>query len=194
MELIKDVCHWCELEISRPSVNLLWIDEYESADCEFHPASFDPSRLERTGETAPHQPIREVHKIIKEDFYRKKALREKQPLHAVEDNVAHLSKKATDTSAKAYENILPKMGSIRRQVYDVIKYNGNAGMTDSELEDYMKGKHQTVSSARRSLVIDGWLMDSGIRRKNAQGNECIVWIERYNYVSQLMLQLDSNVK
>jgi hypothetical protein len=36
--------------------------------------------------------------------------------------------------------------------------------------------HQTISASRRSLVIDGWLMDSGQTRKNQSGNDCIVWV------------------
>ena len=49
MELIEEWCHWCESRITRPSENLLWIDDYESADCEFHPAAFNALILKSTG-------------------------------------------------------------------------------------------------------------------------------------------------
>jgi hypothetical protein len=45
------------------------------------------------------------------------------------------------------------------------------------LEDYLKGSHQTVSAGRRSLVVDGYLIDSGKTIKNRIGNDCIVWVE-----------------
>ena len=49
---------------------------------------------------------------------------------------------------------------------------------DSNLEIVMGGKHQTISALRRSLVIDGWIVDSGRTRINNQGNDCIVWVEK----------------
>jgi hypothetical protein len=49
-------------------------------------------------------------------------------------------------------------------------------MIDEELEIRTGGKHQSISASRRSLVLDGYLFDSGKTRKNRVGNECIIWV------------------
>jgi hypothetical protein len=175
MEIIKDECHWCESLISRPSINLLWIDDYESADCEFHPLAFDSITLKPTGHSAPHQTTGEVYAVIVEHEKIKRMQRDKTiRLRAVDSNVISLGSSPQRTSRTAANNILPRTGSMRRQVYDLIKQS--RGRTDFELEGIMKGKHQTVSASRRSLVIDGWIIDSGETKQNEQGNDCIVWV------------------
>lgn len=175
MELIEDECYWCESPISRPSVNLPWIDDYESTECEFHPYAFDSTTLKRTGETAPHQSIGEVYDIITEHQRIRKLQRDKTVgLRAVDSNTVITSLKSRTTSSNAAKNILPKSGSIRRQIFDLIQ-NHN-GLTDDALERIMEGKHQTISASRHSLVRDGWLIDSGRTAKNAQGNDCIIWV------------------
>lgn len=190
MELIEDWCHWCESRITRPSENLLWIDDYESADCEFHPAAFDTLILKSTGKSAPHQPIQDVHKIIVEDYERKTLQRDKtQRLRAVDSNVVMSSNRQQQTSRSAGLNILPRTGSIRRLVYDQVKANNDYGMTDYELEMVLRGKHQTISASRRSLVVDGWIVDSGKTRKNPQGNDCIVWIEKDEVFSEVLFHV-----
>jgi len=190
MELIEDWCHWCESRITRPSENLLWIDDYESADCEFHPAAFDALILKSTGKSAPHQPIQDVHRIIVEDYERKTLQRDKtQRLRAVDSNVVMSSNRQQQTSRSAGLNILPRTGSIRRLVYDQVKANNDYGMTDYELEMVLRGKHQTISASRRSLVVDGWIVDSGKTRKNPQGNDCIVWIEKDEVFSEMLFNV-----
>lgn len=177
MELLNDVCFWCENKLSRPSTNLLWIDDYESAECEFHPVAYDRKEMKRSGMTALHQTEEEVHKIIRTHHWNTKELREKKPLRLVEDNVVSIAKKAHRTSRMAAEKVLPRSGSIRQKIYEAIKFRGFEGMTDYELEKLVGGKHQTVSASRRSLVVDGFIIDSGQTRKNPEGNECIVWVE-----------------
>lgn len=176
IELIEDYCHWCEVRITRASVNLMWIDDYESADCEFHPAVFDSDTLKRNlDESAPHQPIREVHEIIKQHHFIKKAQRNKnQRVRLVDDNAVIISGKSQRTSSSAAEKFLPRSGSVRRRVYDHLTKCG--GRTDYELEREFDISHQTISASRRSLVVDGWLVDSGQTRKNKSGNDCIVWV------------------
>jgi hypothetical protein len=61
-------------------------------------------------------------------------------------------------------------------VYDTVASNNDYGYTDYELEMVLKGSHQTISASRRSLVLDGFLVDSGKTRKNQNNNECIVWV------------------
>lgn len=190
MELIEDECHWCETRITRPSVNLLWIDDYESAECEFHPAAFNALILKPTGQSAPHQPIREVHRIIIEDYERTKLIRDRTTrLRAVDANTVTTAKWGQGTSRKAAAKILPSTGTMRRIIYDTIKANNDYGYTDYELESVLGGKHQTLSALRRSLVIDGWIVDSGTTRKNTQGNDCIVWVEKDEMFSEMLFNV-----
>lgn len=93
---------------------------------------------------------------------------------SIDDNVVFVANYASDTSRQAAEKVLPKTGSIRRKIINFIVAYGQA--TDFQLEAYLNGKHQSISASRRSLVIDGFLMDSGRTVKNAEGNECIVWV------------------
>lgn len=93
---------------------------------------------------------------------------------AIDDNAILLAHNARETSRAAAEKQMPKTGSMRRRIYDLVHSSG--GLADFELERIMNGKHQSVSAGRRSLVIDGFLIDSGITRKNESGNDCSVWI------------------
>lgn len=93
---------------------------------------------------------------------------------SVDDNVVFIANYASKTSRDAADKVLPKTGSIRRRIYDFVASNGQA--TDFQLEEFLNGKHQSISASRRSLVIDGFLMDSGRTIKNREGNECTVWV------------------
>ena len=99
------------------------------------------------------------------------------------------SNRQQQTSRQAGLNILPRTGTIRRLVYDQVKANNDYGMTDHELEMVLRGKHQTISASRRSLVVDGWIVDSGKTRKNPQGNDCIVWIEKDEVFSEMLFHV-----
>lgn len=179
MILAEDICYWCETRITRPSENLPWVCDYESADCDFHPMSWDYKTLSATGQLGPHQTKGEVHQIIKQHAIHKILARDKtQGLRLVDRNVVQIGNRAQRTSRAAAKNMLPTSGTMRRRVYETIKAQRDMGRTDSELEATLNGKHQTISASRRSLVLDGWIIDSGKTRKNAQGNDCIVWIEK----------------
>ena len=178
-QIVNDECHWCESAIARPTTSLpvnpfRWSDDMDSIICLFHPANFDARTLTATGETAYHQTMEEVHDIIIAEFHRQKAQLAKKPLHAVRDNVVSVARRAQRTSRQAAEKLEPSAGTIRAAVWQAIK--DNQGMTDYELETLLRGKHQTISASRRSLVLDGWIVDSGMTRKNPQGNDCIVWV------------------
>lgn len=178
MELIEDYCHWCEAPIIKPNTSapLRWTDEDDSIVCLFHPANFDARKLTATGETAEHQTIEEVHDIVIAEHYRRKALQTKQPLHAVEDNVVIVAKKARATSRAAAESILPKSGTIRARVYSYYNGRGSIGATDDEAQAFLGIDGNTFRPTRKSLVDDGYLIDSGGTRKNENGNDCVVWV------------------
>jgi len=94
-------------------------------------------------------------------------------MRSIEDNYVLIAHNANTNSQKAAEKILPKSGSIRRRIYDTIA--SFSGLADFELEEILKGKHQSISAGRRSLVLDGFIVDSGYTRVNESANECTVW-------------------
>lgn len=180
-----DKCFWCDTRISRPSKNLRWICDYESAHCEDSPVAYDFLTLKTNDETAPHQTRQEVYEIIRKNYYITKAQQTGKYLRAVDDNVVMISSKAQRTSKATAEKIMPRTGSMRRLVYETINQRTD-GYTDYELEAVLKSSHQTVSASRRSLVIDGFLIDSGKTRKNSLGNDCIVWVVANQFTNGML--------
>jgi transcription initiation factor IIE alpha subunit len=79
------------------------------------------------------------------------------------------------TSLDALEKIAPKVGTIRRKVYEAILLKGLQGMTDYEIETQLHLEGNTVRPIRGSLVADGFVIDSGTTRLNARNNQCVVW-------------------
>ena len=169
-----DICHWCEQDITRADSNEAWVERGGFASCEFHPAAYDAKRIKKRNEDGVHQNLYEVHDIVANHYWASQL----NPTRLVTANIVITSTHSRTTSRQAAEKFLPRSGTVRKQVYDLIKQAGDNGRTDYELEGIMKGKHQTVSASRRSLVVDGWLVDSGKTRMNSQGNECIVWVEK----------------
>lgn len=178
MKLIEDYCHWCEAMITRPTESVRWLDEDNSAVCLFHPANFDARTMTATGETAEHQSIEEVHDIIIAEHHRQVALRAHKPLRAVEENVVIVAKKAQRTSRSAAESILPRAGTIRSRVYSWFEGRKDFGATDDEAQEFLGIDGNTFRPTRKSLVDDGYIVDSGRTRKNANGHDCIVWIDK----------------
>jgi hypothetical protein len=176
MELIEDYCHWCEAPVSRPNLTLRWLDDEGSALCLFHPANFDARKLEATGEQAEHQTIEEVHDIVIAEHHRRKALQAKEPLRPVDANTVIVAKKARATSRSAAEGILPKSGTIRGRVYAYFNGCGISGATDDEAQDFLGIDGNTFRPTRKSLLDDGYIIDSGGTRKNENGNDCVVWV------------------
>lgn len=95
-------------------------------------------------------------------------------MNQINDQVVYVANYAGKTSRNAAEKILPKTGTMRRKIYELI--NNYGGLADFEIERLLDMKHQTVSAGRRGLVIDGFIIDSGKTKKNESGNECTVWI------------------
>jgi transcription initiation factor IIE alpha subunit len=80
-----------------------------------------------------------------------------------------------ETSIEARAKIEPKIGSLRRKVYELFINRGLTGLTDNEIEKYLHLDGNTVRPIRGSLVTDGFVIDSGTTRDNEKGNRCIVW-------------------
>jgi hypothetical protein len=89
-------------------------------------------------------------------------------------NVVSISRNATDTSKAAGLKRLPKTGTKRAITYDLIKRYPE-GLCDHEIEAITGWLHQSASSVRNSLMRDGLIRDSGIRRQTPGGNDAIAW-------------------
>jgi len=154
-------CHWCARPLKKFDLN--WWDSHGLEWCEENPVSFDFHTKSPTGKSVRHQSDLEVHNLM---------VSLATPAKRISDNVIYMAQTAPRTSKAAAKKALPRSGTMRRKIYEAILNNS---MTDFELETLFRGKHESISAGRRSLVVDGFLQDSGKVRKNSVGNECVVW-------------------
>ena len=91
----------------------------------------------------------------------------------VSDNavISNLSKTSVRAAIKAY----PRSGTIRIKVYHFLIRRGLDGATDQEISITLQISENTVRPTRKTLEIDGFVRDSGLTRKNRNGNDCIIW-------------------
>ena len=82
---------------------------------------------------------------------------------------------APDTS-KAIE---PKLNSQMGKVLEFIRVHQPC--SDDEMEVWLNLTHQSVSAARRHLVMRGLVVDSGLRHRTRSGNRCIAWVTPNRY-------------
>jgi hypothetical protein len=97
-------------------------------------------------------------------------------LPEIDRNVMRVAKASPETSLLAGQSTLPQTGTKRRITYELIKESGIFGLCDHEIEEKTGWLHQSASSARNTLMCDGWITDSGIRRSTPAGNPAIVWV------------------
>lgn len=79
------------------------------------------------------------------------------------------------TSVDARIKVEPKVGTLKRKIYELLLAKGLDGATDQEIERYLHLDGNTVRPIRGALVESGIVTDSGITRLNDKGNRCIVW-------------------
>lgn len=91
------------------------------------------------------------------------------------ENKVVIAKAAQKTSREAAENALPRSGTTRWSIYQYILGCGHNGATDQEIEAFLHIDGNTVRPSRGLLQKDNLIIDSGITRKNKNGNNCIVW-------------------
>jgi transcription initiation factor IIE alpha subunit len=85
--------------------------------------------------------------------------------------ISNLSKTSIRAAIKAY----PRSGTIRLKVYHFLIRRGLDGATDQEIAATLQISENTVRPTRKTLEIDGFVRDSGLTRKNRNGNDCIIW-------------------
>ena len=89
-----------------------------------------------------------------------------------------LHRGSTDTSQAAADAMdAGGVGSLRRAVYDAIRYAGTLGLTTREASDVVCWKYEGVQPRTSELRDNGYIRDSGLRRK-AEGRRVAetVWV------------------
>lgn len=98
------------------------------------------------------------------------------PRAPIERNVVRLGRRSPKTSQIAAERVLPRTGTKRQILYNLFNSAGPSGLCDHEIEQITGWLHQSASSLRNGLMNDGWIKDSGLRRKTVSKNDAIVWV------------------
>lgn len=93
----------------------------------------------------------------------------------VEKLAVKLPSNPTDTQSEAAARELPRSGTARRWVFDLLSNAGMKGATDEEMQFLLKMNPNTQRPRRKELVEMGWVFDTGARRKTASGSRAIVW-------------------
>jgi hypothetical protein len=86
---------------------------------------------------------------------------------------------AGDTSREAAESAKPHAGKQRELIHFWVKWAGKSeakGMTADELSMLLELPAQSVSARINGLHKDGFIKDSGERRKTRYGRNAIVWV------------------
>jgi len=82
----------------------------------------------------------------------------------------------TDTSALAYESILPHASRLAKRVFVYILDQGSHGATCEECEFELAMQHQTVSARITELKDTRLVHDSGRRRETSSGRWAAVLV------------------
>ena len=93
-------------------------------------------------------------------------------LPAINRNVVMIANEAKQTSVIAALRALPKTGTKRMLVFNYLRSRAS---TDEEIEQALNISGNTIRPIRGSLVRDGFVRDSNMRRLTVAGNEAIVW-------------------
>ena len=91
---------------------------------------------------------------------------------AINREIIVIAREAKQTSVDAALKAKPKTGKKRARVH---AYLLGRPATDEEIETALNMSGNTVRPTRGTLVKDGYVIDSGMRRLTRAGNEAIVW-------------------
>lgn len=82
----------------------------------------------------------------------------------------------SETSREAAEAIIPKVGTLRHQVYTFIESQGTSGATDDEIQLGLGMNGNTVRPRRGELAQKRLIVLSGEKRKTKSGRNAVVWV------------------
>ena len=80
------------------------------------------------------------------------------------------------TSLEAYDSVLDHMPKMQAKVYEAVQKEGSEGLTLEEMSIKTGIKLQSVCGVRKSLEDDGFLVDSGRKRKTTSNRNAVVWV------------------
>jgi len=80
------------------------------------------------------------------------------------------------TSRKAAKAIEPLLGRLQRRILEYLRFRGERGATDLEMEKDLAIVGSTVRPRRGELVAKGYAKDSGKERPTPSGRSATVWI------------------
>lgn len=83
---------------------------------------------------------------------------------------------APDTQREAAIAVYPRTGTDRRRVLDWIATQGARGATDEEIVEALRMPANTERPRRNELLNDGWIVDSGERRRTSTGTDAAAWV------------------
>ena len=78
------------------------------------------------------------------------------------------------TSKIAARRIMPRTGTQRARVLDLLSRHPQ-GLTDEQMQDALGMNPSTQRPRRVELVEQGWVEDSGERRRTRSGHKAVVW-------------------
>ncbi len=91
------------------------------------------------------------------------------------DIAGKVGREHPETSKKAAGRILPASGTQRSRVLVKLQTVAPEGRTDEELQAALDMNPSSQRPRRVELVEQGWIEDSGDRRKTVSGTDAIVW-------------------
>lgn len=103
-------------------------------------------------------------------------------LFAIPDR-AHARRTDPETSHAAAKVVDPHLQQIRDRVAFFARQCGEIGFIDEELSAKFGAEASSSYRTRRNeLTVAGEIVDSGRKKKNGSGRDCIVWVHR-NFLS-----------
>lgn len=79
------------------------------------------------------------------------------PPRPIDANVDPVGRAHPETARATGKKMAPRMGTMRRQVYDWIRSRGQYGATADEVGAHFGWGHQSASAAVSTLKSDGWI-------------------------------------
>lgn len=84
-------------------------------------------------------------------------------------------------SMQAAESVQHQLDGIRAEVFELIVSRGTSGITNSEIADALDTSRDTTQPRTSELKDAGYILDSGMLRKNIKGRNETVWVAAQNW-------------
>lgn len=98
-----------------------------------------------------------------------------QPADPASNRYGSVHIPATDTEFEASARVRPNSGATRMRVLTFLGAMGGIGATDYQIGQALQILRTSAGKRRKELQDDGYVVDSGTRRKTDTGCNAIVW-------------------